>query len=79
MLRIIGWIIVIWLLGSTIYSTNFHMRTSFSSKSRDSIVAKDLEYLGQYSLMKKKVFLRRFLLRQIIKLAISCTLIYMLI
>ena len=79
MLKILGWIIVIWLFGSTAYSTKIHLRNYFSSKSRDSIVVKDLEYMGQYSLMKKEAFLRRVLLKQIIKLAISCTLIFILI
>ena len=79
MLKILGWIIVIWLFGSTIYSTQFHLRNYFGSKDRDSIIAKDLETPAQQLLMNKKEFFRRVLSMQIVKIVFMCFLIYFLL
>jgi hypothetical protein len=77
--RIIGWIIVIWLFGSTIYSTQFHLRNYLRSKDRKWIVAKDLEAPGQEIKMNRDSFLRHIIIMQFIKLFVMAFLIYLLI
>jgi hypothetical protein len=79
MLKIIIGLVVAWLLGSTIYSIQFHLRNYFNSRKGDTLIAKDLEAPGQEILMKKSEFLRRVLGIQIIKLLIAIFLIYFLI
>ncbi len=79
MLKIIEWVVVTWLLGSTIYSTQFHLRNYFNSRKGDTLVAKDLEALGQEIPLKKSGFLMRVLSIQIIKVLIAAILIYILI
>jgi beta-lactamase regulating signal transducer with metallopeptidase domain len=79
MLRILGWIIVVWLFGSIIYSTQFHLRNYFISRGRESLTAKDLEAPGQEIEIKRNEFLRRVLGLQFIKIALMLFLIYMLL
>ncbi len=79
MLKIIIGVAVAWLLGSTIYSTQFHLRNYFNSRKGDTLIAKDVEAPGQEIPMKKSDFLGRVLSIQIIKLLIAVFLIYSLI
>ena len=79
MLKIIEWIVVTWLLGSTIYSTQFHLRNYFNARKGDTLVTKDLEIPGQEIPMEKSGFLRRVLGIQIIKVLLAIFLIYILI
>ncbi len=79
MLTIIGWVVVTWLLGSTIYSSQFHLRNYFNSRKGDTLIARDLEAPEQQIPMKKNELLRRVLGIQIIKLLIAIFLIYILI
>ena len=77
MLQILGWVVVVWLLGSTIYSTQFHLGNYFRSKDKETVVSKDLEYSGQELILTKKVFLQRVLTLQIVKIVIAILLIYL--
>ena len=79
MLTILGWIIVIWLFGSTIYSTQFHLRNHFQSKNSETLIAKDLDSPGQAVLMRKNVFLKRVVGMQVIKIGIISFLLYLLL
>ena len=79
MLKIFGWIIVVYLFGSTIYSTQFHLRNYFRSKGRDSVIAKDLDGPGQDVPMIKTVFLKRVWGMQVIKIGIMLFLVYLLL
>ncbi len=79
MLEILGWIIVVWLAGSTIYSTQFHLKNYFRSRNSDSVLAEDLTGPGQTSLMDRKLFLKRVLSMQAVKLVIILLLVYFLI
>jgi len=77
-LKIIGWVIVVWLTGSTIYSTQYHLRNYFSSKHGDKIIAKDLEGPGQEKIMNRNQFLQHVIGMQIIKLFFIIFLMYLL-
>lgn len=79
MLQILGWVIVVWLFGSAIYSTQFHLRNYFRSKDSETLIAHDLEGPGQEIIINKKNFLRRVLGMQIVKICIMCFLIYFLL
>ncbi len=79
MLYYIGWIIVAWLFGSTIYSTQFHLRNYLQSKNNETLIAKDLDGPGQEIPMNKNVFLKRVLLMQIIKIGVMSFLVYWLL
>jgi hypothetical protein len=79
MLRILGWIVVVWLFGSIIYSTQFHLKNYFNSRGRDSLIAKDLEAHGQEIEIKRNEFLRRVLGLQFIKVVLMLFLISMLL
>ena len=79
MLKIIGWIIVVWLFGNTIYSSQFHLRNYFQSKGNATLIAKDLDGPGQEVLMNKTVFFKRVLGMQVIKIGIMSFLVYLLL
>ncbi len=75
----IGWIIVAWLFGSTIYSTQFHLRNYLQSRNNEALIAKDLDGQGQETLMNKNVFFKRVLTMQIIKIGVMSFLVYLLL
>ena len=79
MLSIIGWVIVIWLMGSTIFSTQFHLRNYYRSKGNNTIIAKDLEGPDKQIDLDRNVFLKRVIGMQVAKILIAIFLIYFLL
>ncbi len=79
MLSINGWVIVIWLMGSTIYSAQFHLRNYYRSKGSNTIIAKDLEGPGKQTDLDINVFLKKVIGMQVAKILIAIFLIYFLL
>jgi len=86
--RIIGWVIVIWLFGSTIYSTQFHLRNYLRMKEKSWIrepITEETEDLTVQEIIKKVStnlqhrYLRRAMGMQFIKLLLIILLLYFLI
>lgn len=67
MFYILGWIIVIWLIGSTILSTQFHLKSYLSQKTRirSGEVGESYQYLHKQHNWKLLVFI------QLVKLTIA--------
>lgn len=78
MLEILGWIIVVWLTGSIIYSTQFHLRNYLKSKDKDIIIAQQMDGPSHIEPMSKKDFLKKVLSLQLYKITIILVLLYFL-
>lgn len=79
MLEILGWIVVVWLTGSTIYSTQFHLRNYRKSKDKENILAQQMDGPSHIGIMSKKDFLKRVVSLQLHKITILLVLLYFLI
>ena len=78
MLEIIGWIIVGWLIGSTIYSTQLHLRNYVRSRDKDIVIAQQMDSPSHVEPMIKKNFLKKVLGLQLCKISIMLILLYFL-
>ena len=78
MLEILGWIIVIWLAGSTIYSTQFHLRNYFTSKDKNIVIAQQMDGPSQVEPMLKREILKKVIGFQLYKITIILVLLYFL-
>jgi len=72
---IIGWLIVIWLGGSLIYSVQFHLRSYL--QQRQSI--KNDESGNVYRNLHKKINWQSLIIIQVLKLAVIAILLYFLL
>jgi hypothetical protein len=79
MFEILGWLIILWLLGSTIYSTKFHLGNYFRSKDSDMIVAQMMDGPNHTEQMTKKDFLIKVLKLQLYKIIVIFILLYFLV
>ncbi len=79
MLGILGWIIVVWLSGSVIYSTQFHLLNYFNSSDADFVIAQKMHGPEHVEKMSKKNFLKKVFELQIYKIIIILILLYLLI
>lgn len=79
MLEILGWIVVVWLTGSTIYSTQFHLQNYLKSKDKDNIIAHQMDGPSHVELMSKKDFLKKVFNLQLYKVVIILILLYFLL
>jgi len=70
MLEILGWIVIVWLLGSTIYSTQFHLRNYIRSKDSDIVIAKKMDGPNHIEPMSKKEFLKKVFGLQLYKIVL---------
>jgi len=70
LLIILGWIIVVWLIISTIYSSYYHFRNYANSNDSDTVVAKDLDFRGQEEPINRDDFVKRVLWKQIAKICL---------
>ena len=78
MIEIILTVIVIWLLGSAIYSTQFHLINYFRGKNREDI--RELNGVVQkLSSEMRAGFIRRVLWIQIVKVLVASSIIYILV
>jgi hypothetical protein len=76
---IIGWIFISWLTLSTIYSTYYHLQNYFSSKENETLIAQNLDSLGEIKEMYKKDFLKKVLFKQCYKIVTILIVLYFLI
>ena len=67
-LKILGWVLVVYLIGSLFYSTKFHLQNYHHSEAKDSKIGKDLW----------ESFLNRIMIMQLIKLFIAAFLVSLL-
>ena len=80
MIQIIMIVSAIFLLGSTIHSTQFHLRNYFRSKKSDSTLSSgDLEGSGQGAAVYKTARVVEIVVFQVIKLSVAIALICYLI
>jgi hypothetical protein len=79
MVQIIMIVTAIFLLGSTIYSTQFHLRNYFRSKKSDSTLSGDLEGAGQSAVVYKTARIVEIVVFQVIKTSVAIALICYLI
>ena len=79
MIQIIMIVTAIFLLGSTIHSTQFHLRNYFRSKKSDSTLSGDLEEPGQSAVVYKTARVVEIVVFQVIKLSVAIALICYLI
>ncbi len=79
MFNILGWIIIIWLLGSIVYSTQFHLRNYLASKDKNSVVAHQMDGPSHVEIMSKEDFLKKVIGLQLYKAITIIVLLYFLI
>ena len=79
MVQIIMILTATFLLGSTVYSTQFHLRNYFSSKKSDSTLSGDLEGPGQRAVVYITARVLEIVAFQVIKLSVAIALICYLI
>ena len=79
MIQIIMIVTAIFLLGSTIHSTQFHLRNNFRSKKSESTLSGDIEGPGQGSVVYKTARVVEIVVFQVIKLSVAIALICYLI
>jgi hypothetical protein len=79
LLIILGWIIVVWLFISTIYSSYYHFSNYAKLNNSEIIVAKDLDFRGQEEPIDRSNFIKRVLWKQISKIMVIVVLVYYLV
>lgn len=78
MIKIIGWLLVSWLLGSTIYSTKFHLGNYLREK-QEIINTKKKENKKIVKFMHKQMNWGVLVIIQIIKAVIAIFILYFLL
>ncbi|PKN00742.1 MAG: hypothetical protein CVU77_08780 [Elusimicrobia bacterium HGW-Elusimicrobia-1] len=73
--EILGWLFVIWLLGSTIYSIKFHLGNYLLQKQR----IKNKVVGELYETLHKQINWKSLILIQVSKLTIAIFLLYLLL
>ena len=79
MVQIIMILTAAFLLGSTVYSTQFHLRNYFRSKKSDPTLSGDSDGPGQSAVVYKTARVVEIVVFQVIKLSVAIALICYLI